>query len=252
MDPVPADQQQPSCDVFADVTARSRTRADSRADLAVPDDGGGSSATQRQGPGRLDLALALALPLLTLAVALNGWPVSVDHAVERALPATGTGGPAGVLLLLADRLTAAAAPGGTAAVTLGLAAVLGLIRRSFAPLRFAVTRIIMLLVTVLPTKALLRRPGPPRHPHVSGLHGYFPSGHTATALVCTVTVAVLLAERHPRWRRGLYAAAAGWTALVAAGLVLHGDHWLTDVLGALLLGAAIIRWTPGYRPGHRD
>jgi len=195
----------------------------------------------------LDAALAAALALLTLAVALGWWPVSLDRAVEVALPPLDAGGATGVLVQVADRLTHLASPVDTAVLTLVAAAMFGLVRGSWAPVRFAGIRVVVLAVTVLGGKALLHRPGP-LQPQVRDLHGYFPSGHTTTALVCTFTVAALLAAHRPRWRRHLLAAAGGWTALVGAGLVLHRYHWPTDVVGALLLGALVVRWTPAYHP----
>lgn len=198
----------------------------------------------------LDLALLVALALLTLAVALGWWPVSVDLAVEGALPSLGAGGVTGVLLHLADRLTEVAAPVGTAVVTLALAGLVALAGQSFEPLRFAAVRVGALVVTVLGGKALLHRPGP-LEPHVSALHGYFPSGHTTTALVCTATIAALFARHRPQWQTRLNAAAAAWTALVAFGLVLHRYHWPTDVLAALLLGTLIVRRTSPYEPWPR-
>lgn len=192
-----------------------------------------------------DAVLLAGLVLLALAVAVGWWPVPLDHAVERALPPRGAGGTAVLVRHSARHVVELAEPVRTAALTVAVAAVVAVARRRAAPLRFAGVRVLALLVTVLGGKALLRRPGP-LQPHVTGVHGYFPSGHTATALVCTATVAALLGGRSPHRRRLLHAAAAAWTALVAAALVVHRSHWLTDVIGAGLLGLLIVRRTPPY------
>ena len=98
-------------------------------------------------------------------------------------------------------------------------------------------------MSVLGLKALLGRPGPPGST-VHGVFGYYPSGHTATALVCSATVAALLAERHPCSRGRLAAASASWTVLVGASMVFHGFHWLSDVVAAVLLGGVIVLAVP--------
>jgi undecaprenyl-diphosphatase len=64
----------------------------------------------------------------------------------------------------------------------------------------------------------------------SGLHS-FPSGHTATSFA----LAAVLAARFPR---------AGWAfylgaVLVAAGRVVGGSHYLSDLLGGAVLGLLV-------------
>lgn len=193
---------------------------------------------------RLDLVLLGCLLLLTLAVTLGWWPVTVDRAVDRGLPALTSGGTAGTLLTLANAVTNLAAPVTTAALTLAIGLALALATRSRRPLLVVGPRLLALTVTVLGGKALLHRLGPLGDP-LPPLHGYFPSGHTATALVCAGTLAAIAAERHPEWRGRLWAAVTVWTCLVAGSLVYHRYHWPSDVLGAALLGLLILRRLPG-------
>lgn len=74
------------------------------------------------------------------------------------------------------------------------------------------------------------------------LKSSFPSSHTLAVAVILGTGA-LWAWRHTA-KRALRALAAGgaavFTGLVAVGRLLAGKHWLTDVLAALLLAAALV------------
>lgn len=204
-------------------------------------------------PPTVDALLVAGLLYLALAVHAGWWPVPWDEAVERALPLRGAGGAAGRWLQVADHLTALASPPWTAAATVVLTLALAARRGSLAPVRFAAPRLIALGVTVLGLKALLRRPGPLDQGFLPlPLHGFFPSGHTATALVCTATLATLLVGHRPAWRVPLYTAVAGWTAAVAVGLVYDRYHWPSDVVGSLLLGALILRRLPRRRPPHAE
>jgi membrane-associated phospholipid phosphatase len=80
--------------------------------------------------------------------------------------------------------------------------------------------------------------------HVVPFDQSYPSGHSARAVV----LAALVAYVFPRAR---YAAAA-WVVLVPAGLVVAGDHTVSDVVGGTLLGllialvahAMIRAWSP--------
>jgi membrane-associated phospholipid phosphatase len=133
--------------------------------------------------------------------------------------------------------------------TLVLAAALALARHSWFPFRLVVLPVGVEAVVVLTLKAAVGRVGPPGSTGgQSG--GYFPSGHTATALVCTGALAALLAAGRPEWARALRIAVFAWSVLMAAALVYVGYHWLTDVVASLLLGFLILRlacpgmWAP--------
>jgi membrane-associated phospholipid phosphatase len=80
-------------------------------------------------------------------------------------------------------------------------------------------------VVVLATKYALGRSLPYTRPGHQAQA--FPSGHTATFLVCLGTLALL-------------AAVAVGTLLVAASLVYDGFHWLTDTLASMSLGVAVL------------
>jgi undecaprenyl-diphosphatase len=81
------------------------------------------------------------------------------------------------------------------------------------------------------------RPGALRLTDASGFS--YPSGHTVTAAVFYVTLAIVGSRhfREPVYRRMLLALAGVTTTLVAASRVYIGVHYLTDVTSGLLVGA---------------
>ena len=189
--------------------------------------------------------LALGLVFLTILVA-TGRTLGMDRWVDETLPRRG-GGPA-PLHFFARAITTVANPPVDMALLLTVVALWAIWSRTPWPVVAAAPAVVALTVTVLVGKWLLARPGPPGSDPVDIL-GAYPSGHTATALVCTGTLAVLVARRHPQNRRGLALAVTGWTMLVAWSLLWLHFHWFSDVLGAALLGALLLwllyRW-PWY------
>ena len=107
------------------------------------------------------------------------------------------------------------------AIWLGLAAVLSLIASSG-------------------TKLLIHRPRPVFAEPISVLGGYaFPSGHaTAAGMSATVLAVLAVAVVRKRWLRSAVIG-TGWAlaVLVALDRVLLGVHYLSDVVGGLLLGS---------------
>lgn len=82
---------------------------------------------------------------------------------------------------------------------------------------------------VVPLKVWTARPGPLE----PWAHGYYPSGHTATAMVAYFGAALLVSNR-------LVPVAAVLTAAMGTGLVLRGYHWPLDVVASLCLGLWIL------------
>ncbi|MFH9817395.1 phosphatase PAP2 family protein [Streptomyces sp. NPDC017230] len=99
----------------------------------------------------------------------------------------------------------------------------------------------MVLVPVLvaPLKAWTDRPGTPAVPPAVG---YYPSGHTATALVAygAATLLLLSLPRSPAVRRVLVVLCAVLVLGASYGLVRRGYHWPLDVVASWCLGAVLL------------
>ncbi|MFI6288785.1 phosphatase PAP2 family protein [Streptomyces sp. NPDC051018] len=91
-------------------------------------------------------------------------------------------------------------------------------------------------VLVIPLKALVDRPGP-----LTEATGYYPSGHTATAMAAYCGAALLLRPYLPRalttWAMP---AALLLTLATGIGLVFRGYHWPLDVIGSWCLCGAVL------------
>ncbi|MDN3268990.1 phosphatase PAP2 family protein [Streptomyces sp. MA15] len=99
----------------------------------------------------------------------------------------------------------------------------------------------MILVPVLvaPLKAWTDRPGTPAVPPATG---YYPSGHTATAMVAygAATLLLLPLLGSPAVRRGLVALCGLLVLGASYGLVRRGYHWPLDVVGSWCLSMILL------------
>ncbi|MFG3006995.1 phosphatase PAP2 family protein [Streptomyces calvus] len=92
---------------------------------------------------------------------------------------------------------------------------------------------------VAPLKEWTDRPGTPAVPPADG---YYPSGHTATAVVAygAATLLLLPLLRSPAVRRGLVVLCGGLVLGASYGLVRRGYHWPLDVAASWCLGAVLL------------
>ncbi|MFI6083617.1 phosphatase PAP2 family protein [Streptomyces sp. NPDC051217] len=88
-------------------------------------------------------------------------------------------------------------------------------------------------VLVIPLKLWIDRTGP-----LTAESGYYPSGHTATAMVAYCGAALLLRPRTGReWAMPV---AVVLSAATGIGLVLRGYHWPLDVVGSWVLCGTVL------------
>jgi membrane-associated phospholipid phosphatase len=134
---------------------------------------------------------------------------------------------------------------GNAAVLIGLILVVGLAwwarARTWRPLWSLAGAYLGAWVLSEFVKDLTHRARPPAAQAIGHWTGYaFPSGHTIKATAVYGMLAALLAATTPRWGRKVtwWTVAALLAGLVGLSRLYLGAHWLTDVLGALALGAA--------------
>jgi undecaprenyl-diphosphatase len=86
-------------------------------------------------------------------------------------------------------------------------------------------------------KQLTDRARPTLNPAAAALGPAFPSGHSTTAAAFYAAAALLLCRQRDRRTRSMLAGlATGIAVAVATTRVLLDLHWLTDVVGGLLLG----------------
>ncbi|MDQ1674014.1 MAG: hypothetical protein QOC98_2576 [Frankiaceae bacterium] len=196
--------------------------------------------------GPTEWVLLVAFVVLTAAVATGFGVQSLDDWAVRTLPwAEAPGGPR-PLAHAAHLLVQCASPEISIVVTLGVAGVWSWSRHDLEPLQRIAPPVLIGGALVVAFKALLHRTGPPSSDPVK-LLGYFPSGHTATALLCAGALALAAAEGRPRRRAPLLAGAVAWTLAMAAALLYQRFHWASDIVGAGLLGLLVLRVTRGFR-----
>jgi len=127
-------------------------------------------------------------------------------------------------------------------LTAGLAAAVALFvwRRRNVPLWPVPLLFSLIVIAELALKLVLPHEGPPHHASRSfwdlptlGTPNSFPSGHVAR-----VTFLALVTSAVWPWR-AVRVAAAAVVVITLWARVYIGDHWLSDALGGLLLGAAV-------------
>ncbi|KOX51049.1 phosphatase PAP2 family protein [Streptomyces ardesiacus] len=98
---------------------------------------------------------------------------------------------------------------------------------------------VLVPVLVVPLKEWTDRPGTPAVPPAVG---YYPSGHTATALVAYGAATLLLFPllRSAAARRTLVVLCAALVLGTSYGLVRRGYHWPLDVVASWCLGTVLL------------
>lgn len=191
---------------------------------------------ERPAPFRpLSLARGAVCVTLLVLFALVTWSAAAEGPVRRADVRLGLAlvghGPTSVTELLTDL---GSMPVALPVLALAIAYVLlrgkrdGLWREQRARVLAAAVTMALVPALVVPLKLWIDRPGP-----LTAATGYYPSGHTATAMVAYGAAALLLAPYAGTRRTAPVAVVL--TVATGASLVLRGYHWPLDVLGSLLL-----------------
>ncbi|MHC5904116.1 phosphatase PAP2 family protein [Streptomyces sp. S6] len=111
--------------------------------------------------------------------------------------------------------------------------------RWWGPSAAALGAMALVPLVVVPLKIWTERPGTPAVPPATG---YFPSGHTATAMIAYGGAVLVLLPwlRSARARRTAVGVAALLVAAVSYGLVRRGYHWPFDVMASWCLGVLLL------------
>ncbi|MGW9436434.1 phosphatase PAP2 family protein [Streptomyces sp. NPDC055607] len=182
----------------------------------------GRPGTTPPVPGRSALFSALvALAVVTWQVLVHGPLARLDERVSRALVDT-VPRPLSELASDLGNMT-------VALPVLGCAMAYAVWRGCGRAALCAGLAMAAVPLLVIPLKEWTARPGPLE----PWAHGYYPSGHTATATVAYFGAAFLVSNR-------LVPVAAVLTAVTGTGLVLRGYHWPLDVVASLCLGLWIL------------
>lgn len=184
------------------------------------------------------LVLAAGLVLVTAGVVRGGAVIRLDDRLLALTPGRG-GGPQ-VIELVALAVVDLATPVLSVAVTCAVTFAVCLRTGRWAPLAVAGPALVLVSGAVLLGKGVISRTAPDLA-GMPGGDGSYPSGHTATALVCAGIAAELVSRLRPAHRRLAWSAAAVWTALVVTALLWLHFHWVSDVVGSVCL-ASLVLW----------
>jgi len=175
--------------------------------------------------------------LITADVLAGGLLTSLDEKVRDATFPSG-GAPTWTKVV---GLLGSVGVGSTAAVVAALVAMH--LQRRWWPGFLVASQLAVVGIVVVGLKHLVARPGPAIPTLDDGYAGFFPSGHTATAMVSAGALTFVLSSRRGSMRRarvrGLLAG-GGVGLLVASSTVLGGYHWLSDTLASLVIGTAVL------------
>ncbi|MET7296463.1 phosphatase PAP2 family protein [Streptomyces griseoloalbus] len=178
----------------------------------------------------------LLFALITWQVVVDGPLVDLDERLSRAL-------------LHPDRASELLADLGNVQVALPVLVIAlayaawhgraGGLDRWWLPPVAGAAAMVLVPALVAPLKEWTDRPGTPAVPPAVG---YYPSGHTATAVVAygAATLLLLPLLRSPAVRRLLVVACAALVAGASYGLVRRGYHWPLDVAASWCLGAVLL------------
>jgi membrane-associated phospholipid phosphatase len=134
--------------------------------------------------------------------------------------------------------------GVTATILLIIAALIWRLHRQWRPIVLAAVALLSLNLVVGALKIMVGRTKPRLGLDVIDAGGMsFPSGHSANAVLTWGLIAYLLIQysRRARARTGrLIVSVVSITFAVCAVSLFRNTHWLTDLVGGVLIGAALL------------
>ncbi|GCE40870.1 membrane-associated phospholipid phosphatase [Rhodococcus wratislaviensis] len=199
----------------------------------------------RRGPAAAPIAmqcagLAAAFAALAYQVKAGGWLTGADPAVLGWF----TGHRSDWVTAPAIAVTDAGGPVGTIIAAVVIGAVLSRRARSPIPALILIGTVGAAALASTVTKSIVGRTRPPIVSQVLLETDHsFPSGHATGAMALFTMAAVMFGYALPPTRRALLLVlAAAVTVVVSVTRLYLGEHWLTDVVGGVLLGglAAVI------------
>jgi undecaprenyl-diphosphatase len=108
--------------------------------------------------------------------------------------------------------------------------------------------VLLACAAVAASQQIFQRPGPP----VVAADWTYPSGHASIATAVAFTAVALCVTMLPAWRTVVIAVESIGVVLTLVSRVALGEHYVTDVLGAVagvagvgLLVLVVLRLTPG-------
>ncbi|GAA4397005.1 hypothetical protein GCM10023168_01560 [Fodinibacter luteus] len=198
-----------------------------------------AAGSPRRPPGGRAVAtaaVALGVLLALSALVASGSTVPLD---DRARELFRPNDEWGALQVRVDTVVEGLRPRITGALVVVLAVVLGLVRRSWWPVLSVAAVVTTGALLTLTLKGLVGRAD--THGDLGALGGSYPSGHVVMVLLLGGCTALLVRE-HPgplAWSLvGLGGAVMAWALLVQTA------HWLTDVVGGVLVGVVVLALAP--------
>lgn len=175
--------------------------------------------------------------LISVQVRAGGWVTRADQSVldwfvaHRAAP----------LSFLARLVSLAADPIGSAVVALGAAVFLYLRTKDKLIAAYVLGAAALGGVAILVAKHLVDRQRPPTATQlVLETNGSFPSGHLTSAILVYGTIALVLVVRLGARPVRTAVVTGLLVLLVAIDRLYLGVHWFSDLVGATLLGGALL------------
>ncbi|PPJ02126.1 PAP2 family protein [Nocardia nova] len=184
------------------------------------------------------LVVSALFVVVAVQVAETGWITGADATTLRWFVDHRNGTATAWALVITD----VGSPVGVVALAVIVSGALAWRRRSVVPAVFVLGAVGFAAAASTVTKYVVARARPPAVLHLTAESDFsFPSGHTTgtTALVGAVLVVFVLTR--PGYARTAVAGVctAGIVAVVAATRLYLGVHWLTDVVGGVVLGTAV-------------